>query len=159
LKEALKLIFESDEKTIQTFFAKTKQEFYKLPISEISANVGVNDIGKWISKDYPYYKSGCPWHVKAAIAYNRNFTEKEWYAEINDGDKLKIIMLRKPNPIREQRIAFPSSDELLSDSGLLPFIDYSSQFDKVFMSPLESLLDLTKWQSKETVSMDSFYTD
>lgn len=159
IKEGIKIMFEKDEKAIQDFFTQCKEEFFKLPVEEIAMNRGVNEISKWMIEKSPYYKSACPIHVRGSILFNMHMANKEWFMPIHNGDKIKMVYLREPNPIRENIIAFPSSETLYEDSGLLQYVDYKLQFEKVFLSPLKSLTDLPKWSLEKRVSLDSFFCD
>lgn len=74
---------------------------------------------------------------------------------VQNGDKIKFIYLRKPNPIHENVIAFP--DYLPEEFGLAKYIDYDLQFKKTFLDPIEPILDAVGWTSEEVASLEDFF--
>ena len=77
------------------------------------------------------------------------------YTPINNGDKIKFMYLRKPNPIHENVIAF--TDYLPEEFGLSKYIDHETQFQKTFLDPIEPVLDAVGWSSEEVASLESFF--
>ena len=50
-------------------------------------------------------------HVRAALLYNNridNLSLGKKYQYIKNGDKIKFIVLKEPNPLREKVISFPA---------------------------------------------------
>lgn len=157
MKESYNIIMNKDEAAVQEFIADFRQEFYKLPPEVIARNSSANDIGKYIDKNATY-KSGTPQHIRGAILYNKalkDFGLDDRFDKIVSGDKVKIIYLNLPNPIRENAIAFPGV--LPKELGLEKYIDYETQFEKVFLKPLASLLDDIGWKSEQISTLDQFF--
>ena len=97
-------------------------------------------------------------HIRAALLYNRmvqdlSLTKK--YKQIKNGDKIKFIYLRTPNPIKENVIGFV--DFLPEEFNLHKYIDYELQFQKTFLDPIEPILDAVGWSSEETNSLEDFF--
>ena len=63
------------------------------------------------------------------------------YEEIQEGDKIKFIVLKEPNPLREKVISFPT--RLPKEFKLHNFIDYDEQFNKSFLE--EKKLPIPSW--------------
>ena len=149
IKESLRSMLTSDEPTTQAYIAETKARFMEADYNVISRNSGVSDIDKWVVGDNEW-KSGCPWHVKASIMYNRILCEnpelRSKYPLIRSGDKVKILHLKKENPLQAKHIAYP--DELPPEFALDKFIDRKTQFDVTYMKPVLSLLDIIGWTPK-----------
>ena len=81
-------------------------------------------------------------HVRGSILYNHYLTLKglnRQYSAISGGDKIKFVYLKVQNTIKENIISFPQV--LPEKMGLTNYLDYDKQFEKVFMAPLEAILE------------------
>ena len=58
------------------------------------------------------------------------------YERINEGDKIKFVQLKEPNPIRDKVIAFPV--KLPKEFNLHKYVDYDSQFNKSFLENMDA---------------------
>lgn len=146
LKEAVNIILNKDEQTLQKFVKDFRKEFNTLPIEDVSFPSGVNDIGKYESGEEEGYKKGTPIRQKASINYNRKLKEHKLdkiYSEIREGDKLKYVYLKQPNPVMDTVIAFPS--KLPKEFNLDKYVNYNMQFEKAFIKPLENITSKIGW--------------
>lgn len=149
LMEAVKIIMTGKESDLHDYVKKVMDEFFALPPEEISFPKGVNGIKKY-STEKGLYKKGTPINSRAAILYNSQLKEHNLdnkYQSINEGDKIRFIYLIKPNPLHEDVIGFPKY--LPKEFGLHKYIDYYTQFEKVFLSPLENILKVMGWDYKK----------
>jgi hypothetical protein len=78
------------------------------------------------------------------------------YQSIMNGDKVKFIYMKLPNPIREN--VFSTPGELPSELGLDKYIDYDLQFEKAFIDPIKSILNVIDWDLEERSSLDQFWS-
>ncbi len=154
LKEGLKMIFETGEIEFQDWFSRIKSEFVDLNASDIAFPRGVSDIDKWRGSNV-VYKKGCPIHVRGSLLYN--YHTKGKLASIQNGDKIKFIYLKMPNPIKENVFAFPTSLGIPKELKLEKYIDYDLQFTKTFSDPLKSLTDCAGWQCEVQSSLEEFF--
>ena len=155
LKECIKDIFEKDEMYLRSKFQSLYDEFKKLKPEEVAFPRGVTDIDKWTEKST--YKKGTPIHVRAAVLYNIHTKDLSNYDLIANGDKIKFVYLKTPNPIHENIFGFPSAEKFPPELKLEKFVDYDTQFEKTFRDPLQSLTDCAKWSLEERASLDEFF--
>ena len=157
LKEAFKVIMNEGEEAIQKFIADFKDEFKQLPAEVVGRNSGTDSIEKYKNRQ-TLYKKGCPMHVRGCILYNHHLRANGLntrYEEVQSGDKIKFVYLRVPNPIRENIISFPGV--LPKELGLDQYINYDLQFEKVFLSPLEAILEAVGWTAEKQQTLEDFF--
>jgi len=158
MKDIFEVILGGDEEATQKFIANFRTEFRKLPPEEIAKTSGTDNINKYMDK-VNLYKKGCPMHVRGCILYN-HFLEQhklnKKYEKIQSGDKIKFLYLKVPNPIRENMISFPGV--LPKELGLDKYIDYDTQFSKVFLSPVENIIEPLGWKSEKVNTIEDFFT-
>jgi len=157
MKDVIKLTVTSDETSVQKFIEDFKKEFVELPPEEISFPRSVNGLDKYSDTKIIYTK-GTPIHVKGALLYNhllnKNGLTKK-YPQIQEGEKLKFTYLKKPNPIDDTVISYPT--RLPSEFNLDNYVDYDLQFEKAFLEPVKIILDCIGWSAEKTNSLDSFF--
>ena len=98
-------------------------------------------------------------HVRGSLMYNHFIKEKglgKKFPMIQGGDKVKLLYLKVPNPIRENVISVPGL--LPKQLGLHDYVDTELQFDKVFLSPIQSILDAVGWSAEKVNTLDDFFS-
>ena len=162
LKKAINLILTTDEATVVSFIENFKKEFYELPPEDIAFPRGVNGMDKYSDSTNIYCKS-TPIAVKGSLIYNYyidKFDLNKKYRKIINGDKIKFLHLKMPNPLggvggRDQVVAFPNS--LPKEFELEDYIDYEIQFEKSFLSPIKNILDKIGWNHEQVSTLESFF--
>ena len=76
------------------------------------------------------------------------------HAKIQEGEKIKYVYLKTPNPINENVMAYMG--KIPDEFGIQKYIDYNTQFEKAFFEPLKKCLDAIGWKSQQTMSLMSF---
>lgn len=158
MKEFFGVIMSGNEQDAQQFIETFRQEFRNLPAEAIGKTSGTDNIDKYRDRS-SLYRKGCPIHVRGCILFNHFLNQKKLnkrYETIQSGDKVKFIYLKVPNPIRENIISFPGV--LPNELGLNDYIDYDTQFDKVFLSPVEHILDALGWSSEKINTIEDFFS-
>jgi DNA polymerase elongation subunit (family B) len=157
MREVLKLMMTGTEEDVYKFIEDFKIEFMNLPVEEISSPRGCNGISQY-SDSATLYKKGTPIHVKGAILYNFHLKKlglEKQYPLIQEGEKLKFIYLKMPNPIKDTVISFPQ--RLPKEFEIQQFIDYDTQFDKAFVDPIRIVLDCMGWKTEKQNTLESFF--
>mgnify|MGYP003112386710 CR=1 FL=1 len=162
LKKAITLILTTDEETVIEFIDSFREEFNKFDPEDIAFPRGVNGMNKYSNSSTIYEKS-TPIAVKGSLLYNHYIKKNKLhnkYRQIVDGDKIKFIHLKKPNPLggiagTDQVIAFPNS--LPGEFNLGEFIDYDVQFEKAFLDPIKNILDKIGWNHEKVSSLEEFF--
>lgn len=158
MEEAFKVFMNGSEREAQEFIEDFKQEFRTLPAQDIAKISGTDDIGKFTDSN-GFYTKGCPIHVRGCILYNKFLKDKKLmhkYEIIQSGDKVKFVYLNLPNPIRENIVSFPGY--LPEEFGLGEYIDYDTQFQKVFLKPLEIVLHSMNWSPEKIDTLEGFFS-
>lgn len=157
MKETVKMIMTKSEQEVQKFINDFKIQFKSLPPEEVSFPRGVNGLTTY-SHSVTIYRKGTPIHVKGSIFYNKflkEFNIDKKYPEIHEGEKIKFTYLKEPNPLRIPVISFPG--RLPVEFGIHNYIDYDTQFEKTFFSPIKVILDCIGWNAEKKSSLESFF--
>ena len=97
-------------------------------------------------------------HVKGALLYNYYLQDSELddrYQLIKEGDKIKFVYLKVPNPFKDKVVSFVNS--LPKEFKLNKYIDYDTQFEKSFLDPIKAVLDAIGWKHERTADLTSFF--
>ena len=157
LKKAFKIIIDKSNDDLISFIENVKKETKEMEIADISFPRGLNGLGKYKSSSDMYAK-GTPIHVRGAILYNHHvkrlkLTHK--YPYIQEGEKIKFVYLKKPNPIGENVIAYLQT--LPKEFNLQKYIDYNLQFEKSFLEPLKNVVETIGWMVEKKGTLESFF--
>lgn len=152
IAEAIKIMLNKRQDDLHSFIKKFRAEFDNLNPEDIAFPRGCNGISKYSDRGQ-LYKLGTPAHTKGAIIYNdllvkKNLTKQ--YQTIQDGDKIKFLYLKEPNPTMDSVISI--IDVLPKEFNLHKYVDYEMQFEKSFLDPLKYILNAVKWTAKKTAS-------
>jgi DNA polymerase elongation subunit (family B) len=156
LRDSIEVILKGNQADLQNYIMNFRKEFDKLPVEEIAFPRGVNGMKQYAGS--PIYSKGTPIHVRGALLFN-HYTKKfgldKKYQPIRDGDKIRFVYVRKPNPFQEDVIAF--SQELPPEFELGSYIDYDKQFEKVFLDALQIVIEPLGWNTSEQSSLEDFF--
>lgn len=157
LKEAVTIALTKDEATIKKFVSDLEAKWHKLRPEEIAFPRGVNGVKEY-SDSNSIFRKGTPIHVRGALIYNHLVRTKELdkkYQYIQEGDKIKFLYLKEPNPLGTHVITFQES--LPPEFKIHEYVNYEMMFEKSFIEPLNSLLSCIGWQLKEQATLEGLF--
>ena len=134
-----------DSKMLNTFIQEFREEFMSLSPEEIAYPRSVNGLGK-VRDRASIYRKGTPIHIKGSLIYNHLISEKKLnakYPYIQEGDKIKFIQLKQPNPLGANVISFMT--KVPKELDIHKYIDYDTQYEKAFVEPLSFITDNINW--------------
>jgi len=158
IKEAIKLILTKDESTVISFIEQFKKEFFNMNAREIAFPRSVNNLKEYYDATTIFRKS-TPIHVRGALVYNQHLKDKKLinkYPLIQEGDKIKFLMLKMPNKLQNNVISFSAS--LPKEFGVIEQIDYELQFEKSFIDPLKLILDSIGWSYERKATLEHLFS-
>jgi len=158
IKESIKLIMNSDEAAVQKYIADFKTKFMSLPFEEVAFPRGMKGLNKYKDRSNIYIK-GTPIHVKGALLFNDLITRKgltRQHQLIGDGDKIKFAYLKVPNIINDTVISV--LETLPTELGLDRYVDYDMQFQKAFLDPIKSILEIINWDTEKRSNLEDFFS-
>jgi DNA polymerase elongation subunit (family B) len=157
IKELMKIILTKTEADTIAYIDSFRRKFKTLPFEEVSFPRGMNGLSSY-QDSVKLYKKGTPIHVRGAIMYNYFLKKKgldKKYTPIFDKDKVKFCYLKLPNPLRENVISVPQM--LPKQMELDKYIDYDTQFDKSFLEPIKTILDIIGWHTEKKITLRSLF--
>ena len=157
LLKAYKIMIEGNNDDMIDYISQIKSDTKKQSYLDIAFPRGCNNLDTYRSFS-EIYKKGTPIAVRGSLLYNHylkqhRITNK--FPLIQEGEKIKFIYLKTPNPIGENIISFFNT--IPKEFGLDRYIDYTKQFEKSFLEPLKNVLDCIGWKHERTGSLSSFF--
>jgi len=157
LYAAFKIIISKTNDELITFVNGVRTETKEQGTEGVAFPRGVNNLEKYRSRTDIYCK-GTPIHVRGALLYNdfvrKNKLEHK-YPYIQEGEKIKFIYLKTPNPLHENCVSFFST--IPPEMNLDKYVDYQLQFEKSFLEPLKNVLQCVGWTHEKKITIGSFF--
>ena len=157
IKEAIRLIMNKDETDLHNFIANFRSEFIKFEPEQIAFPRSCNNLRKYFSSSSIFIK-GTPIHIKGSLIYNYHLNDKNLdhkYPSIQEGDKIKFILLKEPNPFKFNVCSYIAS--LPREFELKEYINYDLQFEKSFLDPMRFILGAIGWHAEPQASLEAFF--
>ena len=159
LKESISIIMNGTQDDIISYVANFKKKFKQTAPEAIAFPRSCNGLKEYRDPTMIYRKS-TPIAVRGSLVYNHHLREMKIhkkYPTINEGDKIKFIYLKIPNPLRENIISFVSI--IPTELNVHKYIDYDLQFEKTYLDPLKAILDSIGWETEKRNTLDSLFSD
>ena len=157
LTKAYTIIITKTNEDVLNFIDEIKEDTKKQDYLNIAFPRGVNGLEKYKSVANIFGK-GCPIQVRGSLLYNhllRKLDLTHKYPLIQEGEKIKFLYLRTPNPIQQNVISF--FQNLPPEFNLEKYVDHKLQFDKCFYEPLKNVLECIGWNSERKISLLNFF--
>ena len=157
LLKAYDIIINQDNDVLIDYIDKVKEDTKKEECVNIAFPRGVNGLKKYKSGS-DIYSKGTPIHVRGALLYNHYVSRNKLthkYPLIQEGEKIKFLYLKTPNPIQENVISF--FQNLPPEFNVEKYVDFNKQFEKSFFEPLKNVLECIGWDYERSVSLLSFF--
>ena len=146
LEKCLEIMLEGTEEQFQQEVERFEREYKKMSFSEIAKPIGISDI------------KSTAWHAVAGQAHNALIEKLGLHRQvekIKSGSKVKIVKLKKANPIQSKTFAF--QNELSPEFGIDKYVDRDLMYQETFIKTLESFTKIIGWQpEKKADLMDLF---
>jgi DNA polymerase elongation subunit (family B) len=159
IKKSLDLIMNADETALQQYVVDFEKEFFASPFEVVAFPRGVSDLEKYADKNKVFgFKT--PVHVKGSLFFNhllKKMKLDDKYERISSGDKIKFCYLKEPNIYRTPVISCGAV--VPEELDLKRHIDYHTQFEKAYLSPLSNITDAIGWQLVDRPSLMDFFGD
>ena len=157
LYAAFKIIIGKTNDELISFVNAVRTETREQGQEGVAFPRGVNNLEKYRHGTDIYCK-GPPIHVRGALLYNdfvrKNKLEHK-YPYIQEGEKIKFIYLKTPNPLHENCVSFFST--IPPEMNLDKYVDYQLQFEKSFLEPLKNVLQCVGWTHEKKITIGSFF--
>ena len=157
LRDAVKLVLSSTEKDLHEFIYELEQKFFNMTPEEIAFPRSANNLSKYSSPSTIYQKA-TPLHVRGSLLYNHYVKLKKLekkYELIKEGDKIKYLYLKEPNPIRENSVSFIGS--LPKELDLHKYVDYHIMFEKSFLDPMKTITNCLGWSTEPVATLNDLF--
>jgi len=157
LYAAFKIIIGKTNDELISFVNDVRTETSNRPYEEVAFPRGVNNLEKYKHRT-DIYSKGTPIHVRGALLYNhylKKYGIENKHQRIQEGEKIKFMYLKTPNPIHENCISFFT--EIPDEFGIQKYVDYQTQYEKSFLEPLKNVLECVGWTHEKKITLGSFF--
>ena len=157
LYAAFQIIISKSNDELINFINGVRSETKERPYDEVAFPRGVNNLSKY-RHPTTIYSKGTPIHVRGALLYNwyvKKYKVEHKHPFIQEGEKIKFMYLKTPNPLHENCISF--FGELPKEFGIEKYVDYQTQFEKSFLEPLKNVLQCIGWTHEKVITIGSFF--
>jgi DNA polymerase elongation subunit (family B) len=157
IKELLKLIMHTDERTVQKEISKKRELFRDLSPEDIAFPRGISDLEKYMDRKTVYSK-GAPMHCRAALLYNqalKDYNITSSYDSIQSGNKMKFMYMKMPNPLHENVFGF--ENVFPRETDLVKYVDYDLQFEKALVDALQPIMKAVGWTPEKRGTLEGLF--
>lgn len=149
----------TDESKIAETINKSKEMIMKLTPEEIAFPKTCNGLYKYADGSGGWIK-GAQAHVKAAMTYNKYILKNKLvdsYPIIKDGEKIRFVWLKTPNPFDSETFGF--MNRLPKDDAILSFVDYETIYHKAYYKIMVDMLEKINLQHllSNVVSLEDYF--
>jgi len=157
LKQCFTMLFECNQEQMQTFIADTETEFFQLNVSKIAKPTSITDIVKYTDNVGMPVK-GATAAAKGSINYNNLLIKhklQSQFSQISNGDKIRLLPLKMPNPSNMEIIAF--KEKIPVEFGIEKYVNMNILFEKNFIDPISRVLTVMGWSAIKKYNIGDFF--
>lgn len=154
IAEAAEIMIRLDEEKFLTYIEDFERKFQSSSVADIARNSSVKDLTKYAGET-----KSVPPHVAGSLAYNDMIKKKgldDVYPLIRDGDKVKFLKMKVPNPTFGKWIAFPNG-ELPKELGIEGYVDRQEHYQIGFLQPMTTLANAAGMRVERSFSLNDFF--
>lgn len=182
LRNALPIMLHGDERQLQQYVEQQRELYKNFTVEQIAFPRAVTSLGKNdpvmirqvaaadptnsekqallenIIEGNDIYTKKTPIHVRASLIHNYLLDKYELSGDrkkIADGDNIKFVYLKLPNPIHEDVIGF--QDTLPDQFNVRQYVDYDKMFEKTFISTIEKMIEPLGWSPVKTNTLSDWF--
>jgi len=158
LRDAIPIILYKDQQALYDYIDKFREIFNTFKPEEIAFPRSCQGMNKYADST-TIYKLATPMHVRGSLLYNHNLKTKKLekqYSTIKEGEKIKFLYLKVPNPIESENV-ISFVDVLPKEFNVHNYVDYDTQFQKVFLDALQITVSPLGWKTIKTSSLEDFF--
>jgi DNA polymerase elongation subunit (family B) len=162
LKKCAAIILNGSESELKKEIKSFRERYMSLDLNMIAFPRSVSDLEKY-SDPFTIYKLRTPIAVKAALLYNhyiKEFKIDDKHAEIKEGEKIKFLFLKQPNPLsgkKQEDCVIGYSAYLPKEFNIEKYVDRETQFKKSFLKPIHRIMDIIGWRYGETRAIEELF--
>lgn len=154
IKKGARIIIDLDQEKLYNFVEECKKLFDESAVHLVARNSSVSDLKKYSLND-----KGVPAHVLGSLVFNEQIKKlclENKYQRIKDGDRVKFVPLKMPNPTQQKWIAFVGSN-FPEEFGLNKYVDRDELARVGFINPLETIASAANLNIEHVATLDSFF--
>ena len=151
IRDALKIMITSDQKTLRSYVSDFRERFKAMPFEDVAFPRSVQSLS-----DYTLGSGSIPIHVRAALVYNKKLRAMKLdkkYELIKPGEKIKFCYVKTGD-----HNVIAAITVLPREFDMAGSIDYDTQFQKAFLDPLEAIVEAVGWSIEDRASLEDFFT-
>lgn len=151
LGKCIKIMVSGTNDDLIKELADFKKKWDEFDLDMIAKPMGVSNM----TADY---ETCSVYNTKASLLHNRLLVEKgvhRKYNRIRAGNRIKLLMLKRPNPTQNNYIAYIG--ELPVEFGLHEYIDRDAQYESLFMGPIKSLTSILEWDTEKVATLEGLF--
>jgi len=143
------LLKKMDREQFVNRIKEVHKKFMEADVTEIACPCTANNMQKYLERFVELGKfKQTPIHIRGSIIYNDVLDENPnlqlAYDRIYEGDKIKVIYMKKGKDWQANTISF--KDKWIKDLNIDEYVDREQQFEKAFLKPLERFFVLLNWE-------------
>lgn len=151
LKKCIKIMLTGTNDELIAELRTFRKHWDKIEYDAIAKPMGVSNMDA-------DFETCSVYNTKAALLHNLLLVEKgvhRKYNRIRAGSRIKLLMLKQPNPARNNYIAYVG--ELPEEFGLHQYIDRDKMYETQFLSPVKSLTSIIGWETEKVNTLESLF--